>query len=60
MMSENKVLTIFGPKMEDVAGAWRILRNKEPHNFYPTPTIIRVIKSRTMRWAGHISRTGTM
>jgi hypothetical protein len=43
---------IFGPKREEVAGGWRRLHNEELHNFYPSPNIIRVIKSRRMRWGG--------
>jgi hypothetical protein len=48
---ENKVLrTIFGPKIDEVAGGWRKLHNEELHNLYSSPSIITMIKSR-MRWA---------
>jgi hypothetical protein len=53
---ENRVLRrIFGPKRDDVAGDWRKLHNDELHNFYSSPNIIRMIKSRRMRWAGHVA-----
>jgi hypothetical protein len=54
---ENLVLRrIFGPKREE-DGSWRKLHN-ELHNLYSSPNIVRVIKSRRMRWAGHVSRMG--
>jgi hypothetical protein len=49
---------IFGPKRDDVTGDWRKLHNEELHNLYSSPNIIRMIKSRRMRWAGHVSRRG--
>jgi hypothetical protein len=49
---ENIVLKIFGPKREE-DGSWRTLHNDELHNLYYSPNIVRVIKSRGMRWAGH-------
>jgi hypothetical protein len=56
---ENRVLlTIFGPKRDEVTGEWRKLHNKKLHNLYSSPNIIRRIKSRTMRWAGHVARMG--
>jgi hypothetical protein len=56
---ENRVLRrIFGPKRDGVTGGWRILCNEEFHNLYSSPSIIRVIKSRRMRWAGHVARMG--
>jgi hypothetical protein len=56
-MSENRVLRgIFGPKGEEVAGGWRRLHNEELHNLYNSPSIIRAIKSRRMRWASHVAR----
>jgi hypothetical protein len=56
---ENRVLRgIFGPKRYDVMGDWRKLHNEEFHNLYSSPNIIRMIKSRRMRWAGHVARMG--
>jgi hypothetical protein len=56
---ENMVLRrIFGPKMDEVTGEWRKLHNEELHNLYSSPDIIRQIKSRRMRWAGHVARMG--
>jgi hypothetical protein len=53
---ENRVLSeIFGPKRDEVTGEWRKLHN-EKLNLYSPPNIIRVIKSRRMRWAGHVAR----
>jgi hypothetical protein len=49
---------IFEPKRDDVTGDWRKLHNDELHNLYPLPNIIRMIKSRSMRWAGHVARMG--
>jgi hypothetical protein len=54
---ENRVLRrIFGPKRDEVMGEWRKLHNEEHHNLYSSPDIIRQIKSRRMRWAGHVAR----
>jgi hypothetical protein len=56
---ENKVLRrIFGPKRDEVTGGWRKLHNEELRDLYSSPNIIRIIKSRRMRWAGHIARMG--
>jgi hypothetical protein len=56
---ENKVLRrIFGPKRDEVTGEWRKLHNEELHDLYPSPSIIRIIKSRRMGWAGHVARMG--
>jgi hypothetical protein len=56
---ENRVLRrIFGPKRDEVWGGWRKLHNEELHNLYSFPSIIRMIKSRKMRWAGHVARMG--
>jgi hypothetical protein len=56
---ENRVLRgIFGPKRNEVTGDWRKLHNGEPHNLCLSTDIIRQIKSRRMRWAGHVARTG--
>jgi hypothetical protein len=57
-MFENRVLRIFGLKRDQVTGEWRKLHNKELHDLYSSPTIVRVIKSRRMRWAGHVARIG--
>jgi hypothetical protein len=56
---ENRVLRrIFGPKRGEATGEWRRLHNEERRDLYSRPNIIRVIKSRRMRWAGHIARMG--
>ena len=56
---ENRVLTrIFGPKRDEVTGEWRKLHNEELSDLYCSPNIIRAIKSRRMRWAGHVARMG--
>jgi hypothetical protein len=53
---ENRVLrSILGPKRDEVTGDCRKLHNEALHNFYSTPDIIRMIKSRRMRWAGHVA-----
>jgi hypothetical protein len=49
---------IFGPKRDEVTGGWRKLHNEELHNLYSSPSIIGIIKSRNMRWAGHVARMG--
>jgi hypothetical protein len=49
---------LFGPKRGDVTGEWRRLHSGELHNLYSSPDIIRQIKSRRMRWAGHVARMG--
>jgi len=49
---------IFGPRRDEVTGEWRRLHNEEPNDLYSTPNIVRVIKSRRMRWAGNVARMG--
>jgi hypothetical protein len=54
---ENKVLrSLFGPKRDEVTGGRRKLHNEELHDLYSSPSIIRIIKARRMRWAGHVAR----
>jgi hypothetical protein len=48
----------FGPKIDEVTGGWRKLHNEELHNLYSSPSVIRMIKSRRIRWAGHAERIG--
>jgi hypothetical protein len=56
---ENRVLRrIFGLKRDEVSGEWRKLHNEELRDLYPSPGINRIIKSRRMRWAGHVARMG--
>jgi hypothetical protein len=56
---ENRVLRrIFGPKRDEVTGGWRKLHIAELHGLYSSPSIVRVIKARRMRWMGHVSRMG--
>ena len=58
-MFENSVLRrIFGPKRDEVTGEWRKLHDEELNNLYSSPNIVRVIKSRRMRWAGHVAHMG--
>ena len=49
---------IFGPRRDEVTGEWRRLHNEELNNLYRSPNIVRVIKWRRMRWAGHVARMG--
>jgi len=49
---------IFGPRRDEVTGEWRRLHNEELNDLYFSPYIVRVIKSRRMRWAGHVARMG--
>jgi hypothetical protein len=56
---ENRVLRgIFGPKRDEVTGEWRKLHSEELHNLYSSPDNIRQVKSRRMRWAGHVACMG--
>jgi hypothetical protein len=56
---ENKVLRrIFGPRRDEVTGDWRRLHSEEINVLYSSPNIVRVIKSRRIRWPGHVARMG--
>ena len=55
---ENMVLRIFGPRRDEVTGEWRRLHIEELNDLYSSPIIVRVIKSRRMRWPGHVARVG--
>jgi hypothetical protein len=56
---ENRLLRrIIGPKRDGVMGGWRKLHNEELRNLYSSPSVIRIIKSGWMRWAGHVARMG--
>ena len=58
-MFENKILRrIFGPRRDEVTGEWRRLHNEELNVLYSSPNIVRVIKSRRMRWVGHVACMG--
>jgi hypothetical protein len=58
MGTRGKKRIIFGPKRDEVTGEWRKLHSEELHNLYPSPDIIRQVRSRRMRWAGHVARMG--
>ena len=49
---------VFGPKRDEVTGVWRKLHNEELSDLYSLPNIVRMVKSRRMRWAGHVARKG--
>jgi len=53
-----RLLRIFGTKRDDVTGEWRKLHNGELYDLYSSPNIVRVMKSRRMRWAVHVARIG--
>ena len=56
---ENRMLRrIFGPKRDEVTGEWRKLHNEELNDLYCSHNIVRVLKSRRIRWAGHVARIG--
>ena len=58
-MFENGVLRrVCGPKRDEVTGEWRKQHNEEQNDLYSLPNIVRVVKSRRMRWAGHVARMG--
>jgi hypothetical protein len=54
----NRVLRISGPKRDEVTGGWRKLHNEELRDLYSSPSIIRIIKPRRMRWTGYVARMG--
>ena len=55
----NRVLRkVFGPKRDEVTAEWKKLHNEELNDLYSLPNIVRVVKSRRMRWAGHVARMG--
>jgi hypothetical protein len=56
LREEHRLGRIFGPKRDEVTGEWRRLHNKELRDLYSSPSIIRLIKSQRMRWAGHVAR----
>ena len=57
MVFENKVVTkIFGVKRDEITGEWRKLHNAKLHALYSSPSVIRNLKSRRLRWAGHVAR----
>jgi hypothetical protein len=59
MVFENRVLRrVFGGKRDEVTGEWRKLHNEELNDLYSLPNIVRAVKSRRMRWAGHVSHMG--
>jgi hypothetical protein len=56
---ENRVFRrIFGPERDEVTGEWIKLHNEELNDLYSSPNIVRVVKSRRIRWAGHVARMG--
>ena len=56
---ENRVLRrVFGPKRDEITREWRKLHNEELSDLYSLPNIVRVVKSRIMRWAGYVARMG--
>jgi hypothetical protein len=56
---ENRVWRrVFGPKRDEMTGEWRKLHNEELNDLYSLPSIVRMVKSRRMRWAGHVARMG--
>jgi hypothetical protein len=60
LLNHRVLRRIFGPKRDEATGEWRRLHNEELNDVYSLPNIIRVIKSRRMRWAGHVARMGEL
>ena len=58
VLEDMVLMRILGPRRDEVTGEWRRLHNEELNLLYPSPNIVRVIKSRRMRWAGHVARMG--
>ena len=58
MLFSRVLRRIFGPKKDEVTGEWRKLLNVEPNDLYSSPNIVRLIKSRIIRWDGHVARMG--
>jgi hypothetical protein len=59
-LREEHRLRVFGSKRDEMTGGWRELHNEGLHNLYSSLSIIRMIKSRRMRWAGHVARMGEL
>ena len=57
-MFENRVLSIFRPRRDEVTKEWRKLYKEELNELFSSPSVFRVIESRRMRWAGHVARMG--
>jgi len=53
-----RIVSVFGPRRDEVTGEWRKWHNEELNDLYSSPNIVRVIKSRRMRWVGHVARMG--
>jgi len=58
VFANRELRRVFGPKGDEVIGEWRKLHNKELSDLYSLPIIVRVVKSRRMRWARHVARIG--